>query len=209
MLPSRRGMTFLEVVAGAALLALLAATLFGAIGYMFRSSVRERQELAAAELANRLMLQYLDDYRQMPSRTAPVKFGAPGAEWWFRWELRVTGATLEEHVADESRRAARVERTQSANLSRFKQITMRVWLAEDSGGSASRVPEVPQYAITRVMDPLATRNPDSIQKMWKNPELQSKMLELAFGQGGEEGTPEIPPINDDTSKDRKKKEPRR
>ena len=208
MLPSRRGMTFLEVVAGAALLGLLAATLFGAVGYIIRSSVRERQELAAAELSNRLMLQYLDDYRQMPSASAPVKFGAPGVEWWFRWELRVTGATLEEHIADESRRSARAERAQSANLSRFKQITMRVWLAEDSGGSPTRDPGVPQYAITRVMDPLATRNPDSVQKMWKNPELQSKMLELAFGQGGEQGTPEVPP-EDPKSKDRKKKEPRR
>src|SRR5690349_3114057 len=63
---SRRGSTFIETTCAVAMLAMVAAAVLGAFTTMYGAQTRMRNRLGAMELANRLVLQYLDDKDTMP-----------------------------------------------------------------------------------------------------------------------------------------------
>ncbi len=182
---SRRGLTFLEVVLSVVLLVVVTAMVMQAINSMLAAQVIHRQRLGAAELANRLTLQYLDDKRSMPARGLPVVYGRDR----YRWEHDERPVTIN---------PARPEAVQARNastqtLNRIISVTVRVWLGEESGGSYAYDPMVPGYVLSRVVNPVALRNPDSIDKMLKDPEAYREFLAALTGNAPTPADTRTPP----------------
>ncbi len=176
---ARRGSIILEAILATVLLGMIGATLAAAASFMTMSQRRSEQRLAAAELANRLMLQYIDNQDAMPSDALPVEYNADK----FRWTMTV------EPVRIEMVNPAEVQDSRSVgggiNFDRIKLVSIRVWLGEDTGGSRGFTTEVPNAFVSRLIDPLAFNNPDSLQTMLEEPggleRLFERLMELENG----------------------------
>lgn len=185
-----RGLTLLEVVLASALLAMVASTVFGAFHFMMSRQQVERQHLLASELANRLMLQYLDEKSTLPDPSLPLASSGDR----FRWELRADPVILRPVEPEKPAENAQPARGMPL-LQRVKQVTVRVWLSEESGGEYSFVEGLPSAKLTRLVYPMAGRNPDSFNKLLDNlRNSDSKMRSLLeeegpeyFGPGGSSG----------------------
>jgi hypothetical protein len=152
--------TFVEVVLGVTLMGLVAATLAAAVGGIGKSFQRQRDRLAAAELASRLLLIRVDDEEGMPEQSKPVAYG----EREFRWTIE-EGPTLVtlSAPAQQSRDSSSV--AGGVDLSRrIISVTVTTWLAETSGGSSLFDPEVPHARMTRLVDPIAFSTQDSAER---------------------------------------------
>jgi type II secretory pathway pseudopilin PulG len=174
---SERGMTFLEVVFGAALVVMIGATVTGLFTYITSTQRREQRMLACAEVANRLMLNYLDNPAAMPDPNKVVEYGPPESPAKFRWEIKEERIELEE-ARPEGRDTAREG---PLRRDRMKQVTIRAWLSELSGGSQRPDGSTPQVTLARMIDPLALRNPDSTENMLKDPAAYQKWFEAMMG----------------------------
>jgi hypothetical protein len=172
-------MTFLEVVFAVAMLGVVAASLFGAYGFAIAGETREQRRLGAAEVANRLILNYLDSPSGMPDPSLPVKYGDPPRPLLFRWEYFEEPVRVVEAYGDRRDRA----RESPLKNDRFRQITVRVWLSELSGGSRYWEASTPSVTISRMLDPVAPRNPDSYMAMIKNPSDFQRLIEAFMGKG--------------------------
>lgn len=169
---SRPGVTFLESVLGVVLLALVTASLAGSVSFMQRSHARIERRLGAAELANRLILQYIDDRESLPSPSLPLEYG----QNLYRWsmdEQRVRFVTRGQGSA-----AVTGGVGSGVSLDRVQMVIFRVWLAPESGGSMSYSPDIPGVVITRLVDPLAFSNPDSLQSMLERPDGIERLMNL-------------------------------
>lgn len=150
----RRGLTFVETVCAVALLGIVAATVYAAFGTIMGAQDRQQHRLNAMEVANRLILQYLDDKNSMPGAGLPVEYG----KYRYRWELQEIPVRLipaRQDVADERVSASPL------SVDRMQALAVRVWLSEESGGSMVYDQSIPAVALTRLMDPIALRNPDT------------------------------------------------
>ena len=174
---SQRGMTFLEVVFGAALVVMIAATVTGLFTYITSTQRREQRLLACAEVANRLMLNYLDNPASMPDPNKVVEYGPQESPAKFRWEIKEEKIDMVE-ARPEGRDTAREG---PLRRDRMKQVTIRAWLSELSGGSRHPDGGTPQVVLARMMDPLALRNPDSTDNMLKDPAAYQKWFEAMMG----------------------------
>lgn len=173
-------MTFLECVAATALLGLAAATIFGLFDALVANQVRGHRRLAAMELANRLVLMYLDDPLGMPEPTKALEYGPD----LYRWELREQRLTLTEAVPEGRDR----NRPSPLPLDRFNEVAVRVWLSEQSGGNRDGSGAVPQATLSRMFDPLFFRNPDSTEAQFKDPVRWQRYMERLMGFGNERPT---------------------
>jgi prepilin-type N-terminal cleavage/methylation domain-containing protein len=177
----RRGFTFLETVAAVALLSIVVATVFSASDYLFRSQTRDRQKVACAELCNRLILQYLDDKDSLPAADAPMEYGSER----FRWSLNESNLTVQENL---NRAAAGpagpVGRSATNRLDRMLYVTVRVWLAEDSGGTRDGTDNTPYVTMSRIVDPVGLRNPDAINRMMSTDAGMRRLMEAMLGSSG-------------------------
>ena len=159
---TRRGVTFLEAILASVLLAMVASTLAGGVSFMTQSQRRMDQKLGAAELANRLILQFIDDRESLPDRSLPIEYDID----LYRWTLEEAPVEFVfDNIQDDSAGGV----GGGASLSRIKLIKVRVWLAADSGGSRSYTSEVPHCEITRLIDQLAFNNPDSLKTLLEQP----------------------------------------
>lgn len=174
---ARAGITFLEIVCGTALLGIVAATIFSVFGFITLSQVREQRMLACAEVANRLMLNYLDNPAGMPDPNNVVEYGPVDSPAKFRWDVK------EERVELHEARPEGRDTTREGPLrrDRMKQVTIRAWLSEQSGGAQTLDSSVPQVTLARMVDPLALRNPDSTENMLKDPAAYQKWFEAMMG----------------------------
>lgn len=177
---SRRGVTFLEAVFATALLSIIAASVFAAADFLIRSDQRHRQTLACAELANRLILQYLDDKSQMPSESAPIEYGPD------RFRFRVEERPL--NVREFFQRARAGSGGGANRMARMVDVRVTVWLGEDSGGAMEPGAGVPGVSLSRLMDPLAFRNPDAINRMLSTDAGMQQLMERVMGGGGGSAT---------------------
>jgi type II secretory pathway pseudopilin PulG len=174
---AQRGTTFLEVVFATALVGVLAATLVGLFSFINATQRREQRYLAAAEVANRLMLNYLDNPAAMPDPGKVIEYGPPENPAKFRWSYTEQPVRM-----NEARPEARDEtRAGPLKRDRMKLVTVRVWLSEYSGGEMSHGDTVPGIVLTRLIDPLALRNPDSTTNMLKDPAAYQRWLEAMMG----------------------------
>jgi type II secretory pathway pseudopilin PulG len=169
----------LEVVLSMVLLALVTSMIMTAIASMMAAQTTHRQRLAAAEVANRLTLQYLDDKKTLPASGSTILYGRDK----YRWDLAERPVTIT---------PARPESVQNRgnsglSLNRLKSVSFRVWLGEESGGSHGFDTTYPSFVISRLVDPIALRNPDSIDYMLKNPEAYQEFLKNFTGGAGSSG----------------------
>ncbi len=172
-----RGMSLLEVALATTLLGIVAALIFSAIGQMWAGQQRQQQTLGAAEVANRLILQYLDDFNQLPGKTAPIPYGG----YSYRWSLREEDVELQTPTGLSGEAMATLaERRDRSNRSSPKSITVHVWLSEEQrNGAFTASAGTPEFVLTRLMDPMAARNPDSFAKGITDPTLSNRL----FGGG--------------------------
>ena len=181
---SRRGVTFLESVLGVVLLALVTASLAGAVSFMQASHARLAQRLGAAELANRLILQFIDDDQSLPSPSLPVEYG----RHLYRWSMEKSGVRFRPRTPLNAAPAQPAGAFGGVSLDRIQMVTVRVWLAPDSGGSYAYDPAVPGIVVTRLIDPLAMSNPDSLQTLLESPDgferLMNQLMQLEQGGAG-------------------------
>ncbi|MBM4108237.1 MAG: type II secretion system protein [Phycisphaerae bacterium] len=172
---ARRGLTLLEIVLAVTLLALMAGAASMAVSYVIAGQERQGSRLAAAEVANRLVLQYLDDEDSLPSQGSIVRYAAD----YYRWELAQEPLKLKA-MKDLPTPAAGTP-LRASNTDRLRQVTVRVWLSEESGGGREWGAGVPGTTVTRMVDPLAFRNPDSFGNMVNTDEGMRRLLEQMMG----------------------------
>lgn len=179
------GTTFLEVLLAVTMLTLVTAMIMNAINSMVIAQTTQRQRLAAAELANGLVLTYLDDKKLLPQRNSVVVYGRDRYRWDYDERAVTITPSREETLAARS--------NQGLSLGRLKAVTFHVWLSEQSGGVATfdeaRGSQV-HFALSRIVDPIALRNPDAIERMLKDPEAYKEFLANFTNTGAPPATPE-------------------
>lgn len=156
-------MTILEVVLAVFLLGLLAASVAGALNAANAMDERNRQTLAAYELANRLVLTWLDDKKRMPAETLPLDYG----NYQFMWDKQAERVRMRINDRQKSSGASVPQA-----LERFRMITINIYLAEGEGPQPR--PGTLMASLTRIYDPAAPRNPESM----KNIQDKDTLLEL-------------------------------
>jgi len=185
---ARRAVTFIEVIFSVAALALMAATIMSALNFVHMRQRSEQRRLGAAEMANRLVLTFLDTNAhfdpegKMPNPNLPIAY----ADDLYRWEMEISEIRIEESRA--IREALDGASRSPVSRDRFKQLTLRVWLSEHSGGVRrfeQRHAGTPRATIVRVFDPLvgANRNPDAAQRLIEDPEMSVELFREVIGGG--------------------------
>lgn len=169
----RRGMTLIEVILAVVLLGMVGATLASAAGFMGNMQRRLEQNLGAAELANRLMLQFIDDRESLPSTSLPIDYDKDQ----FRWTLEERPVTFNIESNSDEQSGSSTSVGSGVSLSRIKMVTIRVWLSADSGGSRAFEQGIPSATITRLIDPLAFSNPDSLETLLNQPGGIERLLQ--------------------------------
>jgi type II secretory pathway pseudopilin PulG len=167
-----RGLTLLEVVLAVTLVALSAGAGGLALSYVVTGQERQARRLASAELANRLILQYLDDEDSLPRPGTVIRYASD----YYRWELEQDPLRLQA-----AREAASAGVPRAVGLERLKRVTVRVWLSEESGGARAWEAGVPGATLTRMVDPLAFRNPDSFAARVGTEQGMRRLLEEMMG----------------------------
>ncbi|MBL4590560.1 MAG: hypothetical protein JKY96_01230 [Phycisphaerales bacterium] len=179
---ARRGLTLIEAVLAVVLLGLVGATLASATSFLSTMQHRMEQRLGAAELGNRLMLQFMDDSESLPSKALPIAYDRD----LYRWTIDERSVKFDIEVSDDAQASATGLIGSGTNLDRIKLVTIRVWLGADSGGSRSFISTVPNATLTRLVDPLAFSNPDSLQTLLDQPDgierLVNKFIESEGSQ---------------------------
>lgn len=182
--PTGKGFTLLETVLAVTLVSMVAASIAMTYSSIQRQRVIEQQRLGAAELANRLILQYLDDRSAMPSQLQPIEYDADR----YRWSLDTAQIAFTPAVQPER------ERSRAFSLERISQVTVRVWLVDENDGPVSFTPNVPNAIVSRLRDPLALANPDSLENALQTPEGRrdfiSELMDLEDGTAGGAGEAE-------------------
>lgn len=172
---ARRGFAFLEAVLGMALLGILAGAILGVLGYAWNVEIQARQTLAAAEVANRVLISYLDD------QTSPRKL-PPAIDYQqmrFRWSLETDSITVRDSNPD-----ARVSRAGTPAVleafDRMEFVTVVAWL--DDGTDASAAPgRTPTFTLERMVDPFGFRGVDTLERLLQDSERQSEFVERMMG----------------------------
>lgn len=168
-------MTLLEVILAVVMLGLVTASIAGTLAFTFRLERQEDLRLGAYELANRLILQYLDDdtvIRGMHGQ--PLAYGTVR----YSWELSVdrVAMSMKDPEPGSSRPRAQYK-------DRFELITARVWLeSDDARGKLAALEQGPEplAELSRILDPSTRRNPDSAERLGKDP---SRLMELVTRMG--------------------------
>jgi type II secretory pathway pseudopilin PulG len=174
---SRRGMTFLEVVAATAMLGLIGAAIFSTFSFVLGTQARERQRLAAMEVANRLVIAYLSDPTKMPDPKKLLDYGPPDRSMKFRWQYIEEPIQVVEAVPDGR------DTTRQSGLSpdRFMCVRVKVWLSEQSGGAEVADGWVPQAELWRMLDPTGLRNPDQVNQLMSNSDAMRSFVNSMMG----------------------------
>ncbi|MBY0312947.1 MAG: hypothetical protein K2W85_12825 [Phycisphaerales bacterium] len=169
-------MTLLEVVLAVLMISLVALVVTSAVNSIMGMEANGRKRLAAYEVANRLMLTYLDDPENLPSESNPIEYGS----YRFLYEVELTPSRLV------------INRTQEATgaslqkLDRFRMIGITVYDALESDVALAAEGE-PLAALSRAIDPFTPRNPDSIESLGRD---QRKIGKLVGGLLGDQSEPE-------------------
>jgi type II secretory pathway pseudopilin PulG len=168
---ARRAMSFLEVIAAVAIISLVAASVSAVISTVVRLQEGDIHRLACAEIAHRLILQYLDDAEVISRTPETIVY----SDKLYRWNVELYQLPLIPHVEVERGRSTPV------GLDQLRQIRVTVWLSEHSGGSPFPNDST-TVALTRLVDPWAFRyrNPDSFDKWISDDAGQRQIMELAM-----------------------------
>ncbi len=157
----------LEIIFAAFLLAMIAASVSSVLGYITRAEQRRAVRLQAYELANRLMLQYVDDEdaleKQRPSAGA-FEFGG----YVFRWRFDKVEVQLEEPANSVMQKPDRV---QAQNFIKAT-LALRTQVYEAIPDGIGGYVDGELYAELRRIHtplPLMSGNPDALSRLIKRP----------------------------------------
>ena len=179
----RRGVTLLETILAAALLAAVAGAIVAALGGIASSEDKRRLRLAGYEVANRLILQYADDPSSMPDETAPYEY-QPGL--FFRYTLDKRPLRLE--VPSDSIMEPSGWGAAEVSLKQLVLLDVKVFLSNERG---QFVQPVANLVRTYHPWPLYSSNPDARKRWFANQDnvasLTSKFMESV--QGGASSGP--------------------
>ncbi|MEN0019736.1 MAG: hypothetical protein AAF747_02510 [Planctomycetota bacterium] len=176
---ARGGFSFLETILASLLLALVAAAMASAIGFANNMQRRQDARLGAAEVANRLILEYLLDKRILADKPLKVPFG----DDTYRWEISRVQLGLQPSVrVAEGIKELRSSGNQQDDLlqSQLERVTVSVWLSEDSGGAMTPEEGTPVVTLTRLVNNTNwNRNPQGLKVIADNPEI---VIQQMFNQ---------------------------
>jgi len=164
------GLTLLEVVLAVVILSLVAAAITNAISAVESMSAHSRRTVVAHELAHRLVLTWLDDDRRMPAETLPLDYGP----YRFMWDKDEEGVKMNINEAQKSNSGS----TPQA-LNRFRLFTVSVYEAEGEGAQPYKGQML--ATLTRLYDPAAPRNPESMKTITDTDKL-GKLINAITGQ---------------------------
>ena len=159
---SRPGLSMLEVVFAMALLGIVIMATMSVLSFVHGSQVREQRALAASELANRLLLMYIDDPNSPWQEGDTITWTTGEA---YRWDLIRSEVRIDPAVQP----PADLNQNQGFGLDRIHLIRARVWLDEEFGGSVEFDEASPNAEIARLMDPISNMTrPDTNKRMYEN-----------------------------------------
>ena len=156
-LARRRGVTLLETILAAALLAGLAGSIVAALGGVNSSETRRQARLGGYEVANRLMLQYIDDSSAMPDANAPYEY-QPGV--FYRYVLTKRPLTVE--LPKDSVMEATGWAAAEANLKQLQLLDVQVYMSNAQG---ELIQPIAQLVRCYHPWPLYSSNPDA-KRRW-------------------------------------------
>ncbi|GAB5497132.1 MAG: hypothetical protein Phyf2KO_22120 [Phycisphaerales bacterium] len=174
---TRRGFSFLEAVLAAALLAVVAASIFSVLSYAMNSDRTDEARLGAAEIANRVIISYLDDSTSVDKLPDTIDYGI----YTFRWDLDEDKIRIEEPNRRNRVTAGRQGAVPTA-LTNLQEVRVTVWL--DEGRPETRAPGAsPGVRLTRLVNPLGfgSRGDDSMQRLMQDAGRISDLLQTLTG----------------------------
>lgn len=174
------------------ILAIAITMIVGAITAVTSADMRARQQLEGLELANRLLLQFLDDKEKMPSQEAHINQGMGT----YRFKLTETPVKLS--YPDNSIFETPSNQTTASAIDQTKLISVTVWAGVPDGLGGYRAGEQ-MATLARIHNPLSliTRNPDTMARLAANPEqllayilrlVEQRQAEGGSGSGGAGGS---------------------
>lgn len=155
---ARSGLTLLEVVLATVLLTFVVSVTMSAFNYIYGQSERQVARLGAMELANRLMIIFLDDENEFKRQPHTLDFD--GRQ--YHWTSREEGVTVLPVIDGESARAIK-------SAERLRNIEIEVWLAGGAGASDVPDPAAPSARVVRLVD-VIYMNPDSVSNTMSSDE---------------------------------------
>ncbi len=181
---SARGVTLLETILAAALLAGVAGAIVNALAGMASSEDKRRLRLAGYEVANRLVLQYTDDSNKMPEQGAPYEY-QPGV--FFRYTLSKLPLKLE--IPPDSVMEPTGWGAAEATLKQLVLLDVKVFVSNERGDFIQPIAQ-----LTRCYHPwpLYSSNPDARRRWFQDQgnlaKLTSAMMESIGNQGSGSGS---------------------
>ena len=173
--PSRRGATLLEVLLAALLLAAVAMVVTSVLSQINLAAQNRALRLHAYEVANRVILQYVDD----PKVLKPTDVYDDGT-YLFRWDIDERPVSIDEPVNSATQKPERQQA--QATLDQTIVIDVRVYEAVPDGlGGPLFGREVAR--LTRPYNPLALTNmgPDKLKRLEKDPAFLSEIVGMLSG----------------------------
>lgn len=180
---STRGVTLLETILAAALLAGVAGAIVNALAGMASSEDKRRLRLAGYEVANRLLLQYADDANKMPEPGGPYEY-QPGM--FFRYTL--TKLPLKLETPPDSVMEPKEWGGAEATLKQLVLLDVKVFVSNERGEFIQPIAQ-----LTRCYHPwpLYSSNPDARRRWFQDlgnvNKLTSAMMESIGGQSTGQG----------------------
>jgi type II secretory pathway pseudopilin PulG len=161
----------LEIVAAAIILAMVASAIASTFGFVIRLESRNERRLGALEVANRIILQYLDDPDNFAQTLAnqPIDYG----RYRYRWELRVQSGEFRTSepvtnptAANQPPRPTPTAGTAGTPNVRYELLTVNIWGVADYDRDRGNITDGLLATLTRVADPIAVhRNPDAFGRI--------------------------------------------
>lgn len=149
---SRRGLTLLEILLAVVMLVLVTTSITAAINALVTMEANSRKRVAGCELANRILLTYLDDDKNLPSPAMPLDYGKD--RYFYKiadWSARMTINTRQEGAGQGLQ-----------GLNRYKVVRVTIFESDESGEYPLAGDELAH--IERVVDPANARNPDTMRR---------------------------------------------
>lgn len=159
-----------------------------ALNMIYGQSERQVARLGAMELANRLMMIFLDDENEFKRQPKSLEFDGRK----YGWDWKESGVQVVPVAEGDSAKAI-----QSAE--RLRNIRIDVWLAPQNESIDAIAAGAPSASVVRLVDVIYF-NPDSIQNATATPEGQQALINRvlksrATGSRGGSTSPTMKPTN--------------
>ena len=176
---SRRGISLIEVIMASVLLAVIASAVVGGITTVIAADSRNQQKLESLELANRLLLQFLDDKDALPKQETHITQG----RGVYRWVMRQSPVQVS--MPDESVIVKPSgDSPASKTIDKLILLSVSVYSGVPDGmGGYDYGDRV--CTLTRMYHPLSViyRNPDMMKRLAADPARMIEIMTALIDEG--------------------------